>query len=506
MTGGEEGRLYTKVLILMNLLNCLTWLAVLAEGACLQYYFGHFMEKRFGAGRLQGALVTAVYAALHMGKNLILPVQYAGTGDPGYLAEIALNFMAAAIVAVCFYKAPGWRMLFAVATCEAVMAVCGDLVSVLLSCPAAENLQIFLDRSLKWGDIAWETYLVSVVGIRILSYGMVTLLYFFSLRYIVHSFRENGSVIRRSEFLFLLTPSLIGLLMRLFLYMVMWSVAESSHALYEKSPLLLWVIPAILTLILLSILHGVKVFQDMIRLNQEKNNRMILEKQMSGMREHIRETERLWLGIRSLKHDMRNALAVAERLAARDGQQHGGGDGELKTYLAELNRSVKALESRFQTGNTVADILLDMKYHEALRQLPDLVMDADGLLFPDTLLIQSYDIGVILSNALDNAAEACLRLRERAPGRPVFIRLSSGWRGKMFLMEIENSFDGKVIRRAGQEFPATDKADRQWHGIGLANIKRACEKYQGAMEWEAGSEVFVLSVMLKNQEAGEKIW
>ena len=49
----------------------------------------------------------------------------------------------------------------------------------------------------------------------------------------------------------------------------------------------------------------------------------------------------------------------------------------------------------------------------------------------------------------------------------------------------------------------TGKADRELHGIGLANIKRACEKYHGAVEWKAQGRVFILTVLLKNEEHTE---
>ena len=118
--------------------------------------------------------------------------------------------------------------------------------------------------------------------------------------------------------------------------------------------------------------------------------------------------------IRSLKHDMRNTLDVVERLAGKDTKQSEGQSvGELQSYLAELNRTMKNMESRFQTGSVVADILLEMKCHEAQQNMPDLKVDAEGLLFSDSLLIQSYDNGVILGNALDNALEACRKMRER---------------------------------------------------------------------------------------------
>ena len=49
----------------------------------------------------------------------------------------------------------------------------------------------------------------------------------------------------------------------------------------------------------------------------------------------------------------------------------------------------------------------------------------------------------------------------------------------------------------------TDKADRENHGIGLANIKSTAEKYQGTMDFKAKGRVFILSVMMKNEGRNE---
>ena len=160
-----------------------------------------------------------------------------------------------------------------------------------------------------------------------------------------------------------------------------------------------------------------------------------------------------------------------------------------------------SLEFQFRTGNTVVDTLLNMKYHEAVRTIPDMQMDADRLLFPDNLLIQSYDIGIILGNALDNAIEACRKLKGKESDAETFIRLSSFRKGKMIFIEITNSFDGNVIRKRQSEFPATDKADKEAHGIGLANIKNAAGKYHGAVDWSVNNKVFTLSVMMQNERS-----
>lgn len=68
---------------------------------------------------------------------------------------------------------------------------------------------------------------------------------------------------------------------------------------------------------------------------------------------------------------------------------------------------------------------------------------------------------------------------------------------------MENSFDGRLVRRQQKEFSVTDKADRENHGIGLANIKSTAEKYQGTMDFKVKGRVFILSIMMKNEGRSE---
>lgn len=117
--------------------------------------------------------------------------------------------------------------------------------------------------------------------------------------------------------------------------------------------------------------------------------------------------------------------------------------------------------------------------------------------------IFSYDIGAVLGNALDNAIEACVKLKDNEPGAEAFIRLYSMQKNGIFILGIENSFDGKLKLRNGEELPTTDKADKNAHGMGLFNIKSTAEKYGGTMDFQVRDKVFVLSVMMKNEEPKE---
>lgn len=193
---------------------------------------------------------------------------------------------------------------------------------------------------------------------------------------------------------------------------------------------------------------------------------------------------------------MKNTLAVIMQLA-------GKAEAELQTYLLELNQNFERLEFQFKTGNTVIDILLNMKYHEVIRTIPDIQIDAERLLFLEEIYIQSYDIGVIIGNALDNAIEACRKLKAEKQEAETFIRISCFKKGKILFIEVENSFNGKVVKKKQSEFPVTDKTDKKAHGIGLVNIKHTVEKYHGAVDWSANGKVFTLSVMMKNERRTE---
>ncbi len=466
------------------------------QGYCLQYFLGSFLERRM-KGRWNGLCVAVLYVVLRMAVMWVSP--------PGYedykvaVGTLALSLCIISFLALCFYKAFRPVTVFLIVSFQAVLDISRYAPVILLNVVDGWVLDII--NWLVGKDVFQSEKAIGmaikagVAGTQLLQYAAIALLLYFSLKKIVWDFREKDYSINRTELLFILTPAAVGLMICMLLRIIMIMVEDSvPKMLYDRYPVLVVVIPAILLLSLLSILYGVKLFQDMICWNREKSGRIVLEKQISSLQEHMEEMERIYSGIRGMKHDMKNTLAVIQRLPA--------GDGELQDYLSELNRSLEKLEVRFKTGNTVADTLLNMKYHEAVRDVPGLKMDADKLMFPQGFEIHSYDIGVILGNAMDNAIEACRKLKAKEPEEGAFIRLSSLQKGNLLILKVENSFDGRLVRRRQEEFPITDKADKKSHGIGLANIKSTAEKYEGTMDFRVKDKVFILSVMMKNERRG----
>lgn len=490
-----------------DMINTMTEvLYALALGYCLQYFLGEFLESRLQGRRWSGLLAAVLYGTWKLGLNLLFPIDHESAAIIEKQVMILLFLF---VVALCFYQAVHMITVFLVITFMAVSEICFFLAYMILQ--IGNKLFDLWSRCFEKGYISsaadFEVVIkITACGLQALMCVVFILLVFFSLRKIVNSYKEKDYAIRKTELLFILAPGMVGLLICILLRIIIVTVENGvPKLLYDTYPVLILIVPAILLLSLMSIWYGIKLFQDMIYLSREKNSRIILEKQISSMQEHMAEMERIHSGIGRMKHDMKNTLAVIMQLATKNNCSTNGekGNAELQAYLAELGMAMDRLEVRFKTGNTVVDTLLNMKFHEAVRTIPDLKMDAERLLFPKDLLIQSYDIGIILGNALDNAIEACRKLREKEPDAETFIRLSSFQKGRMVFIEIENSFDGNVIRKRQSEFPVTNKADKEAHGIGLTNIKSAAERYHGGVDWSVDNKVFTLSVMLQNERRAE---
>lgn len=475
---------------------CLDVIVALGQGYCLQYFLGSFLEGREKDRRINGLLVMVVYGVLRLGINFILPADNESIRTVG---KITLMFVIIVLLALLFYKGVQAITAFLAITFMAVSEITFFLSYMLMQ--IGGNLFDLWVWLLEKGYIAVDTFewivQIAATFLQIIFYGIFLVLLYFALRKIIRSFSDKDYRIQRTELYFLLVPGTVGLLVCLLLRTIMITIEnDMPKLLCDRYPILSIIVPAILILSLLSILYVVKTFQNMIVLNREKNSRIILEKQIGSMQEHMEEMEHIYSGIRSMKHDMKNTLAVIMELAGKD-------ETELQTYLSEINKGFEQLEFRFRTGNTVADVLLNMKYHEAVRTIPDIEIDAERLLFSENMHIQSYDIGVIIGNALDNAIEACRKLKAEQQEAETFIRISSFTRGKMFFIEVENSFNGKVRRKKQSEFPVTEKSDNRAHGMGLANIKHTAEKYHGGVDWTAEGKVFMLSVMMKNERGME---
>ena len=110
-----------------------------------------------------------------------------------------------------------------------------------------------------------------------------------------------------------------------------------------------------------------------------------------------------------------------------------------------------------------------------------------SLVLPYPCSIRDIDFAIILSNALDNAVNAC---KSMDSGSGKYIHVAGKIQGDFILIKIENSCQKKKI------FPK---------GTGLLNIQTVAEKYHGAVNIKEQDNFFLLSVLLIIPQHSESI-
>lgn len=298
-----------------------------------------------------------------------------------------------------------------------------------------------------------------------------------------------------AELLFLAFPSITGFIFCIFLRGILYSQNETEiRFLFEDYPGAR-ILVIVLTLLLLGlILVSIKAFVELIKRHEEKSRLVIYENQIEEMAQHVKDIESLYDGIRGMRHDMKNNIYAMEILLKKDsGEEEMETHSEARKYLMQMNEALDGLDYPVQSGNPVTDVVIGRIFRECQKE--KIAFQCD-FRFPGNKNFPVFDICVLLNNALDNAVEACVRLKEKEEGRKK-ICLRSYEKRNLFFIEIQNGFDGRIYRNAEGGFLST-KEDSEIHGIGIRNMKKCVEKYFGRIEFFIEDGYFTTKIMLQD--------
>lgn len=191
-----------------------------------------------------------------------------------------------------------------------------------------------------------------------------------------------------------------------------------------------------------------------------------LEQQVSYYKD--KQTEEL--RIRSLYHDMKNHLLLLEEYP------------QNTKLISGLKRQLDDFENYYNTGNEFLNVIIKDKARKAKENQIDFKCTIQ---FGNMNFINPLDISTIFGNALDNAIEATIKL----PPEERIVTVRGKQIQEMFIIIVENS------AKAGNT-NKTSKADTLLHGFGIANIKKAVEKYNGEITTRYQDNRFEIRVIL----------
>lgn len=157
-------------------------------------------------------------------------------------------------------------------------------------------------------------------------------------------------------------------------------------------------------------------------------------------------------------------------------------------YLNQMEEEIRQYELQNKTGNHVLDTVLTSKSLYCDKHGISLTTVADGTLLN---FMETMDICSVFGNALDNAIESVLKLKDKEK-RLIHVSVS---RQKNFLMiRFENYFEGVLERDV--DTVKTTKADERYHGYGIKSIRYTINKYDGAVDIQAKDNWFELKILI----------
>ena len=220
------------------------------------------------------------------------------------------------------------------------------------------------------------------------------------------------------------------------------------------------------TVSLFCIMFSYKKLAESFRRNKEA---ALLEQQAHSLGQYVEEAKLRYEKTKSFRHDIKNHITVVKELL-----QNQKTEAALR-YVEGMENLTADLSFPVSTNHPVLDILLGNKLGIAEENRIEVRC---SLVVPYPCGISDIDFCIILGNALDNAISACSRISNE---KQKYIHVAGKVQGDFLFMEIENSYSGRKMIHGG---------------TGLANIRAAVEKYQGAMEIRTEGEKFVLSLLV----------
>lgn len=188
--------------------------------------------------------------------------------------------------------------------------------------------------------------------------------------------------------------------------------------------------------------------------------------------------------VKALRHDMKHHMNEIKLLANKYNII------EIQNYIDNMEAFIQNQNEIVASGNIEIDSVLNYMLRRAREELKTVT---SKIVLPESLK-HYFDINILIGNLLENAIEAAKQTEEQ------YLCISIILRKGVLKIRVENSFPGvdkldmkleddKVIWK-------TTKKEKGQHGIGLKNVRKIVELYDGKMETKVDNNIFCVNLIL----------
>lgn len=207
------------------------------------------------------------------------------------------------------------------------------------------------------------------------------------------------------------------------------------------------------------------------------NEKILLQQQMIAYENQIEIINQSMNTINSMKHDMKNHIFALQNIYQNDSKN-------ASDYAKQIQLKLDDNTVYSKSSNVAFDSIINFKMQELNDDDIEISVTVDA---PSELNISPYDITVILGNLLDNAITA---LKKPHKNKSLHLKIKCS-KGKLMIF-LDNTFDGNLLLENGLLKSTKDGSN----GLGLVNITKSLENYNGFFTTEYIENRFLVTVLI----------
>ena len=213
------------------------------------------------------------------------------------------------------------------------------------------------------------------------------------------------------------------------------------------------------------------------------SNTEIFNKEALHIEERLESSQKNEQKLKVLKHDLKHILVTIHQLISNNQIE------EAKGYLQEYTNIIDDVSMKSYSNNPIIDSVLAHYVSYCEKNNIEMKMQIDN--FEDILNIPSLDFSVFISNCLENAVNATMKLHKN---RKISISIINN--RQRLVLQIKNTFNGK-IRIDSDNTPISTKKN---HGIGSTSIKWFVDKYHLDLNYIIDKNIFIINILLNDNK------
>jgi sensor histidine kinase regulating citrate/malate metabolism len=220
------------------------------------------------------------------------------------------------------------------------------------------------------------------------------------------------------------------------------------------------------------------------RAMQLKTELSLVKMQYDNVKNTEENMKLLYDNIHGIKHDLEKHFLYIKTM-----EENGRGDDVIKYIDNVLGEQMNASHKMVFTDNDIFNALMNVRLAICNEKgiYPSINVESKAI---DE--IRTEDIAILFGNIFDNAIEAA----EKTEDKIIIFRVMP--QKDYISVYVENSFDGVFDEKL-----KSTKSDKHGHGMGLKNVRRIVDKYDGMLKCFPDGNMFCCDILLKRQEGHE---